>query len=197
MSEIRAQDGARWQALLADVSGELQAEAEAELRAEVADRSRVEQSRLRVIDRLRPLLDAPHRVVRVGIVGHGATAGRLCALGSDWMVLSADTGEWLVSLGAVEWLRDLPPESAEPGWEGVVGARLAFRVALRRVLRDRSVVTVGTTAGGAIAGRLDRVAYDHIELGAADARRGGTYGTRTETGGVMIPLAAVAFLRRG
>jgi hypothetical protein len=184
----------RWQALFADLSGELEAEAELERRAEISDRVREEHGRLRLIDRLRPQLDVVGRELRVGVAGHGAVRGLLTGLGPDWMVLtSAPATEWLIPTSAVAWLRDLPPLSAEPGWEGTVGARLTLRVALRRVLRDRSRVVVGTIDAGTASGLLSRVGSDFVELhepssSAAQRAAGGLVTT--------VPLTAIAFVRR-
>jgi hypothetical protein len=184
----------RWRELFADLAGELQAEAELERRAEVSDRVREENGRLRLIDRLRPLLDQPGRELRVGVMGHGTVRGILTGLGPEWIVLAATpTGEWLIPIGALESLRDLPQQSAEPGWEGTVGARLTLRVALRRVLRDRSRVTVGTTGASTVCGLLSRIGRDYIEI-----RESGTETALTAGGSALttVPIGSIAYVRR-
>jgi hypothetical protein len=179
--------------LFADLSGELELEAELERRAEISDRVREEHGRLRLVDRLQPQLDAAGRELRVGVIGHGAVRGALTGLGPDWIVLtSAPATEWLIPIGALAWIRDLPAQSAEPGWEGTVGARLTLRVALRRVLRDRSRVVVATLDAGSVGGMLSRVGSDYIEMRESDPRGG----MPAPAGTVTVPLAAIAYVRR-
>jgi hypothetical protein len=179
----------RWEALFADLEAEVAEEEAAERRSEVADRSRAEVGRLRLIDRLAPALKAPG-ALRVALAGHAVVGGSLRAVGSDWLLLTQDSGpEWLIALAAVQTIQGLGAASAEPGWEGLVGARLDFRVVLRRVVRDRSRVTVGLTSGDAISGRLSRVGADHVELVAEESRLGAG-------AGLTIPLTAVVFVQR-
>jgi hypothetical protein len=180
----------RWDALFADLEAVAAAEGEAERRSEVADRMRSEFGRLRLIDRLRPALHTP-AVLRVGLNGHPAVGGSLQGLGVDWLLLGQAAGaEWLIALAAVQTIQGLGASSAEPGWEGLVGARLDLRVALRRVVRDRSGVTVGLISGDTVSGRLARVGLDHVELSVAQGVDRGSGANWT------IPLSAVAFVQR-
>jgi hypothetical protein len=180
----------RWDALFADVEAVAAAEGEAERRLEVADRTRFEFGRLRLIDRLRPALHA-EATLRVGLIGHPALRGSLHGLGVDWLLLAEEAGaESLIALGAVQTLQGLTAASAEPGWEGLVGARLDLRVVLRRVVRDRSAVTAGLISGDTVNGRLARVGADHVEITVA---RGPDYGAGTDW---TIPLTALAFVKR-
>ncbi len=185
-------DGGRWEALFADLEAEAEAEQEAERRSEVADRTRAEFGRLRLIDRLHPLVGGA-AVVRVGLHGHQPANGCLRALGVDWLLLVGESSdELLVPLAAVAWVQGLGRQSAEPGWEGVVGARLGLRIALRRIVRDRSVVTMALTSGDILAGRLARVGADHVELEPAPLRDGPSPSGSVST----IALDAVVFVRR-
>lgn len=175
--------GGRWEALFADLEAEAEAEQEAERRSEVADRIRAEFARLRLIDRLRPAVGSGAEL-RMGLHGHAPLNGQLRALGIDWLLLSgAANEEWLVALAGVQWVQGLHRQSAEPGWEGKVGARLGLRVALRRIVRDRSAVTVALTSGDMLAGRLARVGADHVELESASLAS-------------TVALEAVVFVRR-
>ena len=71
----------RWNALFADLQAEAEAEEEAERRGEVADRIRAEVGRLRIIDRLAPLLASEQGSMRLGLAGHPPVTGELQALG--------------------------------------------------------------------------------------------------------------------
>jgi hypothetical protein len=197
----------RWDALFADLQAELDAEAEAERRSEVTDRIRAELGRLRLIDRLRPMLPAPGDpagpggpgapagTLRLGLAGHEAATGVLQALGADWLLLAQDAGghapaDVLVPLAALQWIQGLGHRSAEPGWEGAVGARLSLRVALRRIVRDRSTVLVALTSGGALQGRLARVGAEYVELDSAEPAG------RVAPSASTIPFGAIASVRR-
>ncbi len=185
----------RWEALFADLEGEADAELAAERRAEVADRSRTELGRLRLIDRLQPAM-AGGGHLKIGVAGHEVMAGTLRALGPEWLLIEgAGAQETLVPLVAVQWVQGGGGAAAEPGWEGLVGARLGLRVALRRIVRDRSKVQLTLTAGDSFTGRLTRVGADHVELEsaerAAERERDGREPDRR-----IVPLAAIASVRR-
>jgi hypothetical protein len=180
----------RWDALFADIEALAAAEGEVERRLEVADRTRFELGRLRLIDRLQPALHTD-AALRVGLMGHPALRGSLQGLGPDWLLLAQEAGaESLIALGAVQTIQGLTAVSAEPGWEGLVGARLDLRVVLRRVVRDRSTVNVGLTSGDTLSGRLARVGSDHVEITMA---RGPHQGAGADW---TLPLTALAFVER-
>ncbi len=181
----------RWDALFADLEAEVEADAAAERRSEVAERVLVEFGRLRLIDRLAPLLGRPQSRVRIGLPASDPVVGAVLSLGSDWVLLSqpGTDAEWLVPLAAVQWIEGLGPSAAEPGWEGQVGARFSLRIALRRVVRARTSVTLTLVSGSTRHGRLARVAADHVVLEAIDDSRAAAE--------VTIPLTALACLRRG
>jgi hypothetical protein len=183
-------DDVRWAALLGDLEAALELEDAADRDAEVADRVIAERGRLRLIDRLRPLLASERAdlVVRTG--GQQPLRGRLTGLGADWLTLAGDgpgDQEWLVPLARVTWLRGPGPESAEPGSEGVVAARLTLRIALRRLLRQGYAVTVTTVDGDVAAGRIATVGHDHLELQPVEGY---------EPSGLLIPIDAVAYVGR-
>ncbi len=180
----------RWEALFADLEAELDAEAEAERRSELADRIRSEYGRLRLIDRLQPMLGRAETAIRVGLPGGEVVAGSVLSLGSDWVLLAQDgAAECLIPLGSVQWIDGLGPQSAEPGWEGKVGARLGLRLALRRIARDRSAVAISLRGGQIQRGRIARVASDHMVLEAVES------GRRTGSG-ITLPLDAIECVRR-
>src|SRR4051794_11617551 len=137
--------GVRWDSLFDDLEGQLEAADSAQFEAELRERERVERARLRVVDRLRGALD---REIDVALVGGHRERGTLRRVGADFVLLDADQAdrrtEALVALPAVQSVAGLTSRSAEPGSEGVVGARLGLVSVLRGLARDRARVRVLT-----------------------------------------------------
>lgn len=154
----------RWDDLFADLEGQLAAEAARELDAEVADRTRRETARLRLVDRLRAAVEDGVPVT-VAVSGLPAPAeGTVTGVGPDWVLVRTAAGEVLVHLAAVGWLVGLGPRAVEPGSEGPVEARFGLGPALRALARDRAHVRVVLVDGTAFGGTLDRVGADHVQL---------------------------------
>ncbi len=179
--------GVRWDSLFDDLEGRLEAADSAELAAEVRERERAERARLRVVDRLRGALG---REIEVTLAGGRRERGALRRVGADCVLLAGDQGgegaaEVLVALAAVQSVGGLTARSAEPGSEGVVGARLGLAGVLRGLARDRARVRVLTGDGAQLAGVLSRVGADYVEMteeaGGGEAR--------------LLPLAALASVR--
>jgi hypothetical protein len=184
VADFDDEDGARWAALFGDLDAVWESDAALDRAAEIADRVVAERGRLRLVDRLRPMLDAPASEVVVGTTGHQPLRGRLTGLGADWMTLLGDAQEWLVPLARVVWLRGPGPESAEPGSEGVLAARLTFRLALRRLLRESAPLGVSTVSGDLVVGTITTVGHDHVEVQPGGAAA------------VLVPLEAIACIER-
>jgi hypothetical protein len=183
----------RWDALFADLEGQLDLAEAADLACQVEDRTRRELARLRLVDRLRPA--AGRRLVLV-VPGAGRIGGLLGGVGADWLLVEVEGGqEVLVPTERVLRVQGLTRASAEPGSEGRVAARLDLRSALRRLARDRSPVQVVLVDGSGLTGTLDRVGRDFCELavhGPGEVRRA------TAVRGVeTVPLAAIACVQRG
>jgi hypothetical protein len=181
----------RWEDLFADLEGQLAAEQAVALSAEVADRTRREQARIRLVDRLRA---AEGAALVVEVQGAGQLAGRLSGLGADWLLLDDGSRECLVPLTAVRSVVGLGRYAADPQAQGVVAARLGLDHALRAVARDRTHVQLVLRDGWALGGTVDRVLADHLDLAehpADEPRRAeAVRGVRT------VPLAMVALVRR-
>jgi hypothetical protein len=162
----------RWERLFDDVEAQLEAADRAELAGEVADRTRREVARLRLVDRLRASIGAD---LALRVAGAGALSGRLRRAGEGWLLLAPDSGPpAFVLTAAVLTVDGLPAAALEPGSEGPVRARLDVGHALRAVARDRSAVAVVLRDGSRLDGTLDRVGADFADLAlhpAGEARR--------------------------
>lgn len=178
----------RWERLFADLETELAAAEAAERDAEVAERTRAEVAKLRLVDRLRV---ADGIEVAVTLVGGGDWCGVVADAGPDWVLLIGDRrGDVLVSLAAVRSVTGLPPWSAVPGSEGRVAERFRIGAVLRGVARDRAAVRVLLRDGDAYHGTVDRVGADFLELAEHDP------GEPRRPGAVrrirLVPFAALA-----
>jgi hypothetical protein len=180
----------RWEDLFADLEGQLSAEEAVALSAEVADRTRREQARIRLADRLRAAEGA--RLV-VDVQGVGQLTGRVAGVGPDWLLLDDGVRELLVPVGALRWVSGLGRLAADPQAQGAVAARLTLGYALRALARDRAVVSLVLRDGGALTGTVDRVLADHLDLAehpVDEPRRAGAVRAVRS-----VPLEALAVVR--
>lgn len=182
----------RWAELFRDLEGQADAMASAELAGEVAERTRLELSRIRLIDRLRA---GEGRDVSLTVLGASVLRGTLVDCGPDWLLLVEEGGkDALVPLAAVLGIVGLDPRvSAEPGSEGVVHARCGLGIALRALARDRAAVACTVIDGSSIGGTVERVGVDHLELAvhpAGEPRR------RSGAAPRIIPFGAIAVVHR-
>lgn len=181
----------RWQRLFDDLEAQIEAYDLAEFEAEVSERARYEVGRLRLVDRLRP---AVGHEIGVRCLGAGLLRGRLERVGADWLLLEEQPGRHgLAACAAITAVSGLGALSAVPGSEGKVRSRLDLRHALRGVTRDRSPVHAVLVDGSVVAGTLDRVGLDFVELAehpqSEPRRAGAVRAVRT------VPLAALAVVR--
>jgi hypothetical protein len=182
----------RWESLFADLDAQMEELEAAELSSEVADRTRREVARFRLVDRLRPTFGHP---VTVFTLGGAKVAGRVAGVGSDWLLVAEDRRfETLVPLDAITGITGLGGLTASPGSEGKVSAKLTLGYALRGIARDRAPVSIALRDSTGVTGTIDRVGADFLELaehGAAEIRR-----TRDIVGIRTMPFAGIAFVRR-
>jgi hypothetical protein len=181
----------RWQRLFADLQAQFDEEESAVERSEFASRARSEIGAVRLVQRLQGAIGSP---LYLTVRGAGRVDGVLTEVGADWLLLDGDSGrQYLVASGAVRAVTGLGRVTAAPEPEGVVRVRLDLRRVLRGLARDRAPVQVVLDDGGVLAGTVDRVGSDYVELAehAADLPR------RAEAvqGVRAVVLAAVAVVR--
>ena len=181
----------RWEDLFADLDAQLSAAEAAELAAEVAERTRYETGQLRLVDRLRPAVGGALTVQAAGL---GTARGRLLDAGTDWLLLQEDAArELLVPGWSLLSVAGAGGPAEVPGAEGEVARRLDCRWALRCLVRSRSGVQVVLRDGTVLAGTLDRVGADHVDLAEhapGEARRAASVRQVR-----LLPLPALGALR--
>lgn len=148
----------RWQSLFDDLEGQLAAQESAELRAEVSERTRSEQSAVRLADRLRA---APGAGLVLYLRDGSTVRGTCRGAGADYLLVDEGTTSWLVAHEALTAVAGLTRSVAPPA--GVVLGRLGLASALRGLAQGR--VGVRLRCDGAEAtGTIDRVGADHLDL---------------------------------
>lgn len=182
-------DSPRWSHLFGDLESQVEALADAEELGEIAERTRIETGRLGLVDRLRP---AEGHVINVRCAGAGMVRGRLDRVGADWLLLTEPAGaEALIPVASLVAVTGLGRWSAAGGQ---LDRRLGLRSALRELVRDRAPVRILLVDGGSVAGTIDRVGLDFLELAehpAGEPRRSSSV-LRVWT----LPLHGVGVVRR-
>ena len=188
----------RWEQLFAALEAQFGELADAQERAEFADRTRVVGGAVTMSERLAGSVDT---LVRVRTSGPTIT-GTLRQVGADWVLVEESAGEVIVGLDAVTGVEGL--SSATGPALSAVALRLDLRWAVRGLARDRAPVSVivrGPGAGSSsqvemgVAGTVDRVGADFLELAvhaAWEPRR-----ARSVRSVMLIPLTAVVAIRAG
>ena len=182
----------RWNGLFDDLEAQFEAAQSAEQSAEVAERARREAALLGLLDRLRPAVGSR---VTVHLPGPIVLRARLLDCGADWLLLEEHEGrEALVPMPAVVGITG-PGAAAAPHAAGAVAKRLDLRWALRGLARSRTGVVLALTDGTLVAGTLDRVGRDHLDLAEHPP------GEPRRTGAVrqvrLVPLHALVLVRSG
>jgi len=178
----------RWERLFADLEAQYDEAAQAELVAELADRSRREIATVRLADRIRSTTGE----VQLGVIGAEPVRGTITASGPDWLLVADGRAEVLIPMAALMWARDLSAV-ADPA-TSAVAAKLNLGYALRGIARDRAEVTVALRSGERVTGIIDRVGADFVELAELPL------GEPRRTGAVLsirtVGFDALASLRR-
>jgi small nuclear ribonucleoprotein (snRNP)-like protein len=181
----------RWEDLFADLERQWEALGQSERQAEVAERTRAEFARVRLVDRLR---GSEARQVALVTRGGQALTGELSRVGPDFVLVSTGRHECVVPLDAIRSVRGLGAATVSAEAVGPVQARLGLASVLRTIAADRSVVTVVTTDDRALSGTLQRVGSDFVELleHPVDATARAAQGR----GLTLMPFVVVALVRR-
>lgn len=151
-------------ALEADLVALAAADADLERDAEIADRTRIERSRLTLADRLRGAPGYVHVRTRGGAEAHGPVlevGDGLVVVGHLTPGRSVSNEEHLVLLAAVMTVAGL--SGARPPREGALPGRSVAAV-LRAWCRDRSDVVLTLVDGSVLRGRASAAYADHLEL---------------------------------
>jgi hypothetical protein len=181
----------RWDRLFDDLETQLEAAADDELDAQVADRTRRELAATSFEGRLR---GASGRVVELLATGAGVIAGEIRRVGPGWLLLNvAGAPPAVVALRFVVAARDLPLAAREASHDATASEQIGLAPVLRVLMRDRTVTAVVLADGTVLTGTIDRVGTDYLDLAEhpldESRRPSAIRGIRT------LPLSAVAALR--
>jgi hypothetical protein len=179
----------RWDDLFDDLAQQMAALQRAELDAEVAERTRGEDARIHLLDRLRAHTGSE---ISVTVSTGSLVSGRLARAGPDFLLVAEARSEALVPLASVAMLDGLSA-AADPRRPSVVASRLGLAAALRALSRDRSAVRLSTLHGHELTGSLARVGADYAEIALhpVDGSPGRSTARRTR----IVPFAALALIR--
>jgi len=180
----------RWERLFADLEAQLVAEADTELAAEVADRTRRERALLGLQERLTAV--RPGSVITSEVRGLGTVRARVVDVGADWVLLESGLERAVLVpfdalISVVGLAGRLSPVSA-------VAKAFTLGSALRAISRDRAVVMVVDVQGARRSGTIDGVGHDALDL----AEHPTDLPRRPEHVGDIrtIPFAAVGAVQR-
>lgn len=189
----------RWERFFEDLEGQLDSEWEAERAALETESARLRLSRIPLRDRLVSLSEQEAAVSLD--LGDGTTlAGRVRAVGADWLALSGESSLralWLVPLAMVAAAgmpqADLLDSARRASAGGALRQRMTFGFVARDFARKRVPVTVQLAGGRLLSGTIDRAGSDHLDLALHDAgaprRADAVHGHR------MVAFAAIAWVR--
>ncbi|HSS68316.1 MAG TPA: hypothetical protein VLK34_07170 [Nocardioidaceae bacterium] len=180
----------RWRRLFEDLETQAAALDEAELRNEIADRTRAELAGVPLSRRLHSALGA---AVELRLLGDAVIRGQLSGWGPDWLLV--DSGdEVVVSTPAIVAAARLGEGVSAPAGIGLVESRTSITTVLRAIARDRSAVAVRLIDGSQIIGTPDRVGADWIDIAAHDV--GDAPRPPAVQGRWTVPLGSMSLIRR-
>lgn len=153
----------RWDELFADL--ELQADAvlQRERDGEIAERTRVERSKICLPDRLHA---ARGHELGVSVDALGPVRGTLLRVTPAWLLLRSGRDDWILDMTSVLGVSGLSAAARAAGPAGAVAAALGWSSAWRVLARDRTHLRVCRRDGATICGVAERVGADFVELSA-------------------------------
>jgi hypothetical protein len=180
----------RWRLLFEDLETQAAALVDAELRSEIADRTRAELASVPLARRLHSALGS---TVELRLLGDAVVRGLLSGWGPDWLLVEAGD-EVLVTMSAVVAAGSLGSTASAATGIGLVESRRSMTSVLRAIARDRSVVAVRLVDASQIIGTPDRVGADWVDIAAHDV--GDAPRAPAVQGRSTVPLRAVSAIRR-
>lgn len=175
----------RWDALFDDLESQLQSVTTMRQESDIRERTRSEQSRLTLVQRLLGHLGGP---IGVTTGGGRILSGILTNVGSQWIAVTVDGRSVIVPLSSLQMLRGLGRSVGQP--LSRVEARLGLGSALRALSRDRAKVVLGLSAQASrCAGVIDRVGADFLDLGLVAPGNERRPGDAREV--LTVPFAAI------
>jgi hypothetical protein len=165
----------RWDALFADLEAAAEGEWLRERDTEIAERTRAELARLRLVDRLAAGQRGAGRGLPdllVDVLAVGALRGEIARVAEDWFVLVTSSHEWVVAVDAVVGIRGLPPTARSPQTRSAASRGLGWAAAWRVLARDRAPVQVMRRDGSAVTGTPGRVGRDYVEISDIESGTG-------------------------
>ena len=186
----------RWDELFADLEGQLEDGIGAEEREQEVEEERLRLGRLGLRDRIAAIATG-RDALRMRLVDGSALDLVPGTLGRDWVSgdVAGTAAQAVLPLAAVAALLPTPVQ-LERSMVAVPGGALTERLGLPFVLRDlarrRRVVRL-VTRSGVLAGTLDRVGRDHLDLAVhpADGWRRASDVARVE----VVALGEVLLVR--
>ncbi len=155
----------RWSRLFDDLEAQLVRLEQAELAADVSERTRSERGQLALAHAL--AADCG-RTLTIDALGVGKVSGVLSEVGQDWCIVESATQGPQRSRSV---LLALPAVQSVTGLTGFVDQResasqrrFSLRSALRALGRDRAHVRMHLSGGGTVQGTIDRIGLDHCDL---------------------------------
>jgi hypothetical protein len=171
----------RWDELFADLEADAMGLDQREQDLEIAERTRIELSRIAMSTRLAAGLGAAVEL-RAGAVG--LLRGRIERVTARWLLLGADQVQWVVSIDDLLGIRGLPVRARGAG--SPAESRLGWGSAWRVLAQDRAELHVVRRDGSSLDAVAERVGEDFVELAVSSSDR------RMRE---LVPFAAVVAVR--
>jgi hypothetical protein len=157
----------RWDELFADLEGQLEHGLGAEEREAELEEERLRVGRASLRDRIAAIATEPD-ALRIRLIDGGSIDLVPRTVGRDWASgdLAGTSAQAVLPLAAVDALlpsADQLRRSLEPVSLGAVTDRIGLAFVLRDLARRRRTLQL-TTPGGVLAGTVDRVGKDHLDL---------------------------------